>query len=124
MPVIVDCAVYERGKRVATKHDLTGVTARMGDDAFVWVALVEPTAEDFERVRSEFDLHELAVEDAVMAHQRPKLEHYGETLFVVLKTVDYVDSEELVEVGELMIFLGERFLISVRHGRRQSARCP
>ena len=114
--MIVDCAVYERGVRVATKPEVTGASRAGVGDAFVWVGLVEPTVEEFERVSTEFDLHELAVEDAVKAHQRPKLDHYGETLFLVLKTVEYVDSEELVEIGEVMIFVGERFLISVRHG--------
>ena len=117
MPVIVDCAVYVQGHRVATEPKVSGVCERArSEDGFVWVGLVEPTVEEFEQVRAEFDLHELAVEDAVKAHQRPKLEHYGETLFVVLKTVNYVDSDELVEIGEVMLFLGERFLISVRHG--------
>jgi magnesium transporter len=114
--VIVDCAVYERGQRVVTKPGVKGVREQASaPDAFVWVGLVEPSAEEFETVRREFDLHELAVEDAVKAHQRPKLEHYGDSLFVVLKTVSYSDSEE-VEVGEVMIFVGPGFLVSVRHG--------
>jgi magnesium transporter len=117
VPVIVDCAVYERGQRVASKPDVAGVQEHArSPDAFVWVGLVEPSAEEFETVRQEFDLHELAVEDAVKAHQRPKLEHYGDSLFVVLKTVSYIDSEELVEIGEVMIFVGSGFLVSVRHG--------
>jgi magnesium transporter len=115
--VIVDCAVYERGVRVAAKPDITGVRSHgHGDDAFVWVGLVEPTVEEFERVRAEFDLHELAVEDALKAHQRPKLENYGDSLFVVLKTATYEDPEELVEAGEVMIFVGKDFVVSVRHG--------
>ncbi len=117
MPVIVDCAVYEQGVRVATKPEVDGIRAHLNDDrAFMWVGLVEPTAEEFDVVRREFDLHELAVEDAVKAHQRPKLEHYGDSLFVVLKTVQYVDSEEVVEIGEVMLFIGRDFLVSVRHG--------
>ena len=115
--MIVDCAVYERGVRVATEPGIAGIRAHVrGDDAFVWVGLVEPTTEEFEVVRAEFDLHELAVEDAVKAHQRPKLEHYGDSLFVVLKTVQYVDSDEVVEIGEVMLFVGADFLVSVRHG--------
>jgi magnesium transporter len=101
---------------VATKPDVTGVREHARSDAFVWVGLLEPTVEEFEAVRAEFDLHELAVEDAVNAHQRPKLEHYGDSLFLVLKTVTYIDSEELVEIGEVMLFVGAGFLVSVRHG--------
>ena len=67
-------------------------------------------------MRREFELHELAVEDAIHAHQRPKLEVYGDTIFVVLKTARYVDSEEVVEFGEILIFLGEGFIVTVRHG--------
>jgi magnesium transporter len=115
--VIVDCAVYEHGVRVAAKLEIAGVRELVrGRDAFVWVGLVEPTPDEFEAVRAEFDLHELAVEDALQAHQRPKLEHYGDTLFVVLKTVEYVDEREVVEVGELMLFVADDFLVSVRHG--------
>ena len=97
---------------MASKPNLAGLRSHARDNgAFVWVVLVEPTAEEFDQIQAEFGLHELAVEDALEAHQRPKLEHYDDTLFVVLKTVDYVDSEELVEIGELMIFLGQGFLI-------------
>ena len=83
---------------------------------FAWVGLVEPTAEEFEAVTREFGLHELAVEDAVSAHQRPKLEIYDEALFLVLKTVRYLETEERVEIGEVMLFVGPDFLITVRHG--------
>ncbi len=77
-----------------------------------------PTAEEFDAVTREFDLHELAVEDAIHAHQRPKLEMYDEMVFVVLKTARYVDSEEVVEFGEILIFIGEQFIVTVRHGDR------
>jgi magnesium transporter len=86
------------------------------DGAFVWVGLHEPTEDEFDSVRREFDLHELAVEDAVKAHQRPKLEAYGDSLFMVLRTARYIDATETVEFGEILLFVGERFLISVRHG--------
>jgi magnesium transporter len=82
----------------------------------VWIGLVEPTEEEFDSVKREFDLHELAVEDAIKAHQRPKLEIYGDTIFVVLKTARYVDSEEVVEFGEILIFIGDDFIVTVRHG--------
>jgi magnesium transporter len=110
--VIVDRAVYARGARL--EDDV-----RAGDggaEGFVWVELVEPTTPEFEAVRREFDLHELAVEDAVKAHQRPKLERYGDTLFVVLKTVAYEGEARMVETGEVMLFVGRDFLVTVRHG--------
>ena len=86
------------------------------EDAFVWIGLHEPSEDEFDSIRREFELHELAVEDAINAHQRPKLEVYGDTIFIVLKTARYVDSEEVVEFGEILIFLGDGFIITVRHG--------
>ena len=115
--MIVDCAVYGEGRRLERHRDVAGVRAEaLAARGFAWVGLVEPTAQEFDAVRREFDLHELAVEDAVRAHQRPKLEIYGDTLFLVIKTVRYVDSEQLVDVGEVMVFVGPDFLITVRHG--------
>ncbi len=116
--MIVDCAIYEQGKRQhAEPGAVEGVRSRKpSENAFVWIGLLEPTKEEFEAVRREFDLHELAVEDAVNAHQRPKLELYGDTLFLVLKTVIYKGHEEVVDIGEVMIFAGADFLITVRHG--------
>jgi magnesium transporter len=116
--MIVDCAIYEQGVRQqAEPGKVEGVRDRKpSDDAFVWIGLLEPTAEEFAAVRREFNLHELAVEDAVEAHQRPKLELYGDTLFLVLKTVMYQGHEEVVDIGEVMVFAGEDFLITVRHG--------
>ena len=102
--------MYAHGAR------LEGDAAAADGDAFVWVALVEPTEEEFDAVRREFDLHELAVEDAVKAHQRPKLERYDDTLFIVLKTVVHEGAEDMVETGELMLFVAADFLITVRHG--------
>jgi magnesium transporter len=81
----------------------------------VWIGLHEPNAEEFDSVRREFSLHDLAVEDAIEAHQRPKLEVYGDTLFVVLKTANYVDPDDL-EFGEILLFIGDSFVVSVRHG--------
>jgi magnesium transporter len=86
-------------------------------NTFVWIGLLEPTEEEFEAVRREFGLHELAVEDAIKAHQRPKLERYGDSVLVVLKTARYVDKEEVVEIGEILIFLGLGFIVVVRHGQ-------
>ena len=115
--MIVKCSAYEEGLRCGDDLALgeAGAAAK-GEGAFVWLGVLEPSAEEFEAIAREFDLHELAVEDAVKAHQRPKVELYGDTLFVVVKTARYVDSEEVIEVGELMLFINPRFLISVRHG--------
>lgn len=83
---------------------------------FVWLGVVEPDEEEFQAIAAEFGLHELAVEDAVRAHQRPKVEEYGETIHVVLKTARYVDPEEVIEVGEVSVFVAPGFIITVRHG--------
>jgi magnesium transporter len=87
---------------------------------FVWIGLHEPTEEEFDSLRREFDLHPLAVEDAIHAHQRPKLEVYDEMVFLVLKTARYVDPTEVIELGEVLVFLGDDFLITVRHGEASS----
>jgi len=115
--VIVDCAVYERGRRRAGELPLEDAceTSRRRD-AFVWLGLYEPSEQEFDAVRREFDLHELAVEDAINAHQRPKLEAYDDSLFVVLKPARYLEAERDVEFGEILIFLGNGFIITVRHG--------
>jgi magnesium transporter len=116
--MIVDCAIYEDGERRAGDLDVSDAARAACDDtsSFVWLGAHEPTAEEFDAVAREFDLHELAVEDAVEAHERPKLEVYGETLFVVLKTVRYIDSEEVIRSGEIMLFVNPTFVITVRHG--------
>jgi magnesium transporter len=82
----------------------------------VWIGVYEPSVEEFDAVAREFDLHELAVEDAVRAHQRPKLEVYGDTLFVVLKTVRFTGPSD-VEGGEILLFVNPSFVVSVRHGQ-------
>jgi magnesium transporter len=84
---------------------------------FVWVGMHEPSEEEIADVARTFDLHPLAVEDAVTAHQRPKLERYGHTLFLVLKTLWYVDEQDAVETGEIALFIGHDFVVSVRHGQ-------
>jgi magnesium transporter len=117
--MIVDCAVYEGGRRREGNLDLEQAYAasRSTDgSAFVWIGMKEPTQEEFDSVAREFYLHELAVEDAVKAHQRPKIEEYEHTLFIVLKTAKYHDHTETVEIGEINLFVGDGFLISVRHG--------
>ena len=116
--MIVDCAVYENGQRSTEPLDLDNAlgTARVRG-GFVWIGLHEPTAEEFSTVAQAFDLHPLAVEDAIHAHQRPKLEHYGDSLFVVFKPARYVDAQEVVQVGQIMVFLGADFVVTVRHGQ-------
>jgi magnesium transporter len=115
--VIVDSAVYEDGRRRAgaLPLDQAGAACRR-EGAFVWLGVVEPSAEEFQAIAGEFDLHELAVEDAIKAHQRPKLEVYGDNLLVVLKTARYVDPKEVVDIGEVLLFVHPTFLVSVRHG--------
>jgi magnesium transporter len=114
----VDCAIYEEGCRREQAIDFASAleTAKASKDAFVWIGLHEPSAEAVEAIGMHFNLHPLAVEDAVHAHQRPKLEVYGDSLFLVLKTARYVDHEELVDIGEVMVFLGHDFVVTVRHG--------
>lgn len=115
--MIVDCAVYQSGHREPGTLDLDQVAAACRrTDAFVWIGLYEPTDEEFDTVAREFGLHELAVEDAVTAHQRPKLEMYDQSLFIVLKTARYVDELEVVQFGEIQIFVGDGFVVHVRHG--------
>jgi magnesium transporter len=117
--MIVDCAVYEGGRRRDGNLDLAEAheASQNGDgSSFVWIGLHEPTAEELDAVSREFYMHELAVEDAVKAHQRPKIEEYEHTLFIVLKTARYHDDTETVEMGEINLFVGDGFLISVRHG--------
>lgn len=115
--MIVDCAVYTKGARRPGTLDLIDALEAASDpDSFVWVGLYEPDEQEFEAVREEFALHELAVEDAVKAHQRPKIEVYDEDLFVVLKTARYDDERESVEFAELQLFIGDSYVVTVRHG--------
>jgi magnesium transporter len=90
--------------------------SREGGNRFVWIGLKEPTMDEIASVAHEFDLHPLAVEDAVHAHQRPKLDRYGETFFMVIKTATYIDSHAVLDIGEVMFFVGAAFVVTVRHG--------
>ncbi len=115
--MIVDCGLYEGGKRAEREMSLDEAYQQAAaDDAFVWVGLHNPSADEFDDVSRRFRLHELAVEDAIKAHQRAKLEVYGDSLFVVLKPASYDDEAEQVSFGEIMLFVGERFVVTVRHG--------
>jgi magnesium transporter len=127
--VIVDSALYRMGQRIEVdcethEYDTFRSHATEPGD-FVWVGLYRPTEDELADVAKSFGLHHLAVEDAVKAHQRPKLEHYEDSLFLVLKTLWYVDEADAVETGEINIFLGHDFVVTVRHGhgsQLQSAR--
>ena len=114
--MIVDRAIYRDGRRTAEPRELTDMDAECRNGGGIaWVGLYRPTAEEFAFVAEEFGLHELAVEDAVNAHQRAKLERYGDTLFCVLRPARYVDETETVEFGEVHVFAGPHFVITVRH---------
>ena len=119
--MIVDNALYRKGERVEVdcgSHDLAGVRAKATEDHdFVWVGLHDPTSDELEAIAEVYDLHPLAVEDAISAHQRPKVERYDESLFIVLKTLWYVDEEDAVETGEISLFVGHKFIVTVRHGK-------
>jgi magnesium transporter len=117
--VIVDCALYRGGVREPTSDDLPATLeqARSEPECFVWLGLHDPEEQEFERVAEVFGLHPLAVEDAVKAHQRPKLEEYDDSLFVVLKTVRYDEDAQQIELGEVNLFIGDAFVVSVRHGQ-------
>jgi magnesium transporter len=115
--MIVDLAVYTDGVRRPGEIDFDlAFEAGREPNSFVWIGLFEPTEDEFDAVREEFNLHELAVEDAINAHQRPKMEVYDDSLFVVLKTARYNDAEESVEFAEIQLFIGEGFVVTVRHG--------
>ncbi|WP_328682124.1 magnesium and cobalt transport protein CorA [Streptomyces sp. NBC_00322] len=115
---VVQAALYRDGRRVATPDSLAQTFRQLREypDGMAWIGLHRPTEAEVLSLAEEFDLHELAVEDALEAHQRPKLERYGETLFVVLRAARYLDAQEEVEFGELHVFVGRDFLITVRHG--------
>ncbi len=115
--VIVDVATYTHGRRLACGDYSDELAARRAaGEGFIWIGLKDPTAAEFEQVAAELGLHPLAVEDAVNGHQRPKLEQYRDSLFVVLKTLRYIEASSDVETGEIMLFLGDRFVVTVRQG--------
>jgi magnesium transporter len=120
--MIVDCAIYVDGRRSAPCsleeiHDAS--RARGG---FAWVCLYDPTQEEFDSVVGEFGLRELALRDAVKVHQRPKVERYGDLIFVILKSARYVEEKEEVEFGEIHAFVGKDFIVTVRHGEAPELR--
>ena len=127
--MIVDSALYRGGQRIEVEcetHQYDTLRSRATEPGdFVWVGLYKPTEDELAAVAKSFGLHHLAVEDAVKAHQRPKLERYDDSLFLVLKTLWYVDEDDAVETGEINLFVGHDFVVTVRHGKGsqlQSAR--
>ncbi|MFA1537382.1 magnesium/cobalt transporter CorA [Actinomadura monticuli] len=116
--VIVDKAIYAGGTRRDIDGDISDAfdLAREDGECFLWIGLFEPDEAEFDLVKDELNLHPLAAEDAVSAHQRPKMERYDDTLFLVLKTLSYLDETSDIEVGEIMVFLGRDFVVTVRHG--------
>ncbi|MBV2365456.1 magnesium/cobalt transporter CorA [Streptomonospora nanhaiensis] len=117
--MIVDCAIYHSGGRVDVDGDISDAldaAVKSHDGSFCWIGLHEPTSEEFDLVAEELGLHPLAVEDAVTAHQRPKWERYGDIAFVVCKALVYDDAAKTMLTGEVMVFLGANFIVTVRHG--------
>jgi magnesium transporter len=114
---MVDSGIYRDGKRSASPASLSETyhALREHDSAMAWIGLYRPDEAEFASLAAEFGLHELAVEDAVTAHQRPKVERYGDVLFVVLRAARYVEDVEEVEFGELHVFCGRDFVVTVRH---------
>ncbi|MFJ7205071.1 magnesium and cobalt transport protein CorA [Streptomyces sp. NPDC098789] len=115
---VVDSAVYHGGRRIASPSSLAETFRRLREQpgGMAWIGLHRPTEAELHSLAAEFNLHPLSIEDALEAHQRPKLERYGDTLFVVLRAARYMDALEEVDFAELHIFVGPDFLITVRHG--------
>ncbi|HYM53464.1 MAG TPA: magnesium and cobalt transport protein CorA [Candidatus Dormibacteraeota bacterium] len=116
---VVDAGIYRDGKRIASPSTVAEAARQLRDDPDImaWIGLLRPAEAQLLAVAEEFGLHELAVEDAIVAHQRPKLERYGDTLFVVLRPARYLDDVEEVEFGELHLFVGSNFVLTVRHSQ-------
>ncbi len=114
---IVDSAIYVDGDRVSSPDGLPETYRELHElsGAMAWIGLYRPDRQNLTSVAKEFELHELAVEDAILAHQRPKLERYDDTLFVVLRAARYLDEREEVEFGEVHLFVGSDFVVTVRH---------
>lgn len=115
MKEIVNCAAYSAGRRTADV-ELNDIHEILKDTSqFVWIGLYEPSGDMLKRVQQEFSLHDLAVEDALRAHQRPKIELYGDSLFIVMRTAQ-INKERCIEFGETHFFVGANFIVVVRHG--------
>src|SRR5206468_4793859 len=116
---LVDSAIYVDGRRLHSPKTLASTYRMFRDEpgSMAWIGLYRPSEEQLLFLARQFALHELAVEDAIVAHQRPKLERYGDTLFVVLRAATYLDDVEEVEFGEIHVFVGPSFVLTVRHSR-------
>jgi magnesium transporter len=114
---LVDCAIYVDGKRTHSPTSLAETYGALSEQpgTMAWIGLYRPSAEHLQSLAQQFSLHELALEDAIVAHQRPKLERYDDTLFVVLRPARYLDAAEEVDFGELHVFIGPTFVLTVRH---------
>ena len=113
---LIDDAIYVDGRRVATPETLQDVFEVLKEKAgFAWIGLYRPTDDEIRSVADEFTLHHLAIEDALKGHQRAKIERYADTLFLVLRPARYLDEEERVEFGELHVFVGPDFVVTIRH---------
>ena len=117
---VVNCAVYREGVRTDIGLDEISDALAVDDGSFVWVGLYEPEESLLDKLQEEFGLHDLAIEDAHHAHQRPKIEAYGKSLFIAVHTAQLVDGH--VRFGETHVFIGPRFLVTVRHGASLSYR--
>jgi magnesium transporter len=117
---LIDNGIYVGGTRTRTPADLRETYAALDDTAggLAWIGLFRPSPAELDSVAAEFDLHPLSVEDARKGHQRAKLERYGDTLFIVLRSAWYDDERESVEFGEVHLFAGRRFVLTVRHAER------
>ena len=115
--MLVNCAAYQNGRKIADiKPDEIGSYVNR-EDCFVWVALAEPGPGELPAMQHQFDLHPLAIEDALHGHQRPKIEEYDDSLFAVIQTVEVED--ETLHLGEVDIFIGPNYVLSVRsHAKR------
>jgi magnesium transporter len=117
---VIDCAAYARGARASalTVDQIQGALAC--EDQFVWIGLYEPDQSLLRQVQQQFGLHDLAIEDAINAHQRPKIELYEDSVFVVLRTAQRVPATARLEFGETHVFLGRNYIVTVRHGSLRS----
>jgi magnesium transporter len=125
--MLINCVAYQDGRKLADieKREISDYLARPG--CFVWVALREPSEGELEEMREEFDLHPLALEDASHGHQRPKIEEYGDSLFVVMTITELTPTDEL-KLGEMNVFVGRNYILSIRQGTERGfqevrARC-
>jgi magnesium transporter len=113
---VVNCAAYSDGRRIAT-IPIQDISEHLSDpNGFVWIGLYEPVEETLKQIQEEFQLHDLAIEDAHRAHQRPKLETYGDTLFIVVRTAQINPESGQIDFGETHFFVGKNFILSIRHG--------